>query len=469
MSRVSFPALVVAGWLILAGPARAQDASLVRAAGTPPQRAVSVVVAPPGRLCQELVQQFSGAPGARGDLRDRCTELVVAADNPSIQSQVQAGLQAMAPEEVPTQGTVSLEMSTLQTALVRDRLEELRGGANGLAVGGMTVDVRKPRIPGQLVASLSPGVVLAAQAQEAPESFPRFGVFLNGTLGFTDKDATTREAGFDSTSVAVTGGIDYRIMPNLIVGLSLGYTSIDTDLTAPSGRSLDSDAYSASLYGTYYVFSAFYVDATVSGGLTSLDSKRAIQYSIPAVSGGTTTVDQTATGETDGTFYSLGASAGYDFTIRGFTLSPFGRVIYTRTETDGYRESIPGSDPGFGLPLDVDAQDVDSLLTILGAQVVYPIVTRHAVLAPLVRFEWAHEFLNDSRPIRSQFQEDPTPDERTTIQFDTDSPDQDFFTLGAGVSATFRGGISAFALYETVLGLRDVTSHRVTAGVRYAF
>jgi outer membrane lipase/esterase len=438
----------------------------VRAAGTPPQRAVSVVVAPPGRLCQELVQQFSGATGARGDLRDRCTELVVAADNPSLQSQVQAGLQAMAPEEVPTQGTVSLEMSTLQTALVRDRLEELRGGANGLAVGGMTVDVRKPRVPGQLVASLSPSVVLAAQAQEAPESFPRFGIFLNGTLGFTDKDTTAREAGFDSTSVAVTGGVDYRIMPNLIVGLSLGYTSIDTDLSAPSGHSLDSDAYSASLYGTYYVSTAFYVDATVSGGLTSLDSRRGIQYSIPAVSGGTTTVDQTAT---DGTFYSLGASAGYDFTFGGFTLSPFGRVIYTRTETDAYRETIPGSDTGFGLPLDVAGQDVDSLLTILGAQVVYPIVTRHAVLAPLVRFEWAHEFLNDQRQISSQFQEDPTPDERTTIQFDTDSPDQDFFTLGAGVSATFRGGISAFALYETVLGFRDVTSHRVTAGVRYAF
>jgi outer membrane autotransporter protein len=360
-------------------------------------------------------------------------------------------------------------MSTLQAVLVRDRLEALRAGANGLAVGGVTLDVRKPGVPGELVASLSPGVVLAAQAQEAPESFPRFGVFLNGTLGFTDKDTTAREAGFDSTSVAVTGGIDYRIMPNLIVGLSLGYTSIDTDLTAPSGRSLDSDAYSASLYGTYYVFSAFYVDATVSGGLTSLDSKRAIQYSIPAINGGTTTVDQTATGETDGAFYSLGASAGYDFTIWGFTLSPFGRVFYTRTETDGYRESIPGSDPGFGLPLDVASQDVDSLLTILGAQVVYPIVTRHAVLAPYVRFEWAHEFLNDRRPISSQFQQDPTPDEQTTIQFDTDSPDQDFFTLAFGLSATFRGGISAFALYETVLGLRDVTSHRVTAGVRYAF
>jgi outer membrane autotransporter protein len=353
-------------------------------------------------------------------------------------------------------------MSTSQALLVRDRLEALRRGENGLT------ELRKPGVPSQLVASMSPGVVLAAQAQEEPESFPRFGVFLNGTLGFTDKDATTREAGFDSTSVTVTGGVDYRFTPSLIVGLSLGYTSVDTDLSA-SGGSLDSDAFSVSLYGTYYVSTAFYVDATVTGGWTSLDSRRAIQYAIPAVNGGVTTVDQTATGETDGNFYSLGASAGYDFTVKGFILTPLGRVFYTRTETDGYRETIPGSDPGFGLPLDVASQDLDSLVTILGAQVLYPFVTRHAVLVPLVRFEWAHEFLNERRPISSQFEEDPTPNERKTIQYDTDSPDRDFFNLAFGLSATFRGGISAFALYETVLGLRDVTSHRVTAGIRYAF
>ncbi len=189
-----------------------------------------------------------------------------AANNPSLTGPVQAGLQAMAPNDVPTQGTVSLEMSALQYALVSDRLVALRGGAKGVSVEGLALDTRKPGVPGQQVASLSPGVMLASASaeQQAPEPFPRFGVFLNGTLGFTDKDATTRESGFDSTSVAVTGGVDYRITPELIVGLSLGYTYIDTDLSS-SGGSVDSDGYSASLYGTYYVTSAFYVDATVTG------------------------------------------------------------------------------------------------------------------------------------------------------------------------------------------------------------
>jgi hypothetical protein len=37
------------------------------------------------------------------------------------------------------------------------------------------------------------------------------------------------------------------------------------------------------------------------------------------------------------------------------------------------------------------------------------------------------------------------------------------------VSAVFSRGISAFVNYETALGLRDVTHHGFTGGVRFEF
>jgi outer membrane autotransporter protein len=117
------------------------------------------------------------------------------------------------------------------------------------------------------------------------------------------------------------------------------------------------------------------------------------------------------------------------------------------------------------LALKVRGQDVDSLTTALGGQVSYAISTALGVLLPQLRVEWEHEFLNDSRTIRATFVEDPT-DAQREIQVRTDAPDRDYCNLGAGLSMTFRGGTSAFAYYETVLGLADVTIHNFTLGVR---
>jgi len=86
-----------------------------------------------------------------------------------------------------------------------------------------------------------------------------------------------------------------------------------------------------------------------------------------------------------------------------------------------------------------------------------------------VRVEWNHEFLNDARSIKARFVQDPNPSVPTTITWTSDKPDRDFYNVGAGVSATFGHGLSAFVFYETVLDLRDVTAHRVVGGLRMTF
>jgi outer membrane autotransporter protein len=159
----------------------------------------------------------------------------------------------------------------------------------------------------------------------------------------------------------------------------------------------------------------------------------------------------------------LSFGTGYDFSTGGFTFGPFARVNYIMVDIDGYREEIDNTDPGFGLVLEFESQDVESLTSVVGAQASYAISTGLGVLLPQVRFEWEHEFKDESRTITARFVADPT---RTPIEYVTDNPDRDFFNVGVGLSAIFRVGLSAFVHYETVLGLEDVTVHDIVLGVR---
>jgi len=181
---------------------------------------------------------------------------------------------------------------------------------------------------------------------------------------------------------------------------------------------------------------------------------------------GTTTVNQAAQGDTHGDQYAFSVGAGYDWNIQGVTITPFERLEYTKLHVDGFQEDMSNTANGFGLALAFEGQNVESLVNVLGAQASYAISTGIGVLLPQVRFEWRHEFKDDARTLTARFVNDPA---RTPLGLVTDNPDRDFFNLGVGLSATFRGGIAAFVSYETVLGLAQITAHNVVWGVRFEF
>lgn len=443
----------------------------------PPQQAFGqayAVVCP--RLSQEPLPE--SGPGT-AELLSSCATIVGAA-NPELNgamdldANVDIALRQTAAEEVATQGTNFVETSN---DTIGARLAALRRGATGISLQRFALQVDDHTLPGTLVASLLPYVADAkAESAAIPALVRRLGLFANGTFSFGNRDETSREAGFDFETLGVTLGVDYRVTNNVVLGVAFGYISADADLDA-SGGSVDTQGVTASLYGTYYLANAFYVDGIASAGWNDYDVDRTIRYSLPSTdingipTGGTTTVDQTATADTDGTQYALSVGAGYDFTRGGLTFGPFVRVNYLRLDIDGYREEIDNTQPGFGLALDIDDQDVESLTTVLGGQASFAISVPWGVILPQVRLTWEHEFKNDSRTLTAKFVDDPGGDPnadggRTPIRFATDKPDRNFVNLGVGLSAVFARGRSAFLLYETVLGLDDVTAHNIVLGIR---
>jgi uncharacterized protein YhjY with autotransporter beta-barrel domain len=467
---------------------------------TPPQSAVGGAI---DILCPQLNQLSPRPTGSTGDLADRCTELKITV--PSDPDAVRDPLLQMTTKEVSGQGTTSVELSTVQFTNIGARISALRRGARGVSLLGIALHEPEKRPLNPMIASLWPGqeratvgdadTLKAFSRFEAGSSgtssqpmlaqglsagpggsaggnpFGRLGIFVNGTFGFGDKDTTSREAGFDFDTYGVTGGVDYRFTDNFILGLAFGYTNSDADFASARGN-MDADAYTFSAFGTYYV-GGLYVDGIFSYDWNNFDSTRNIVYTIPntvqsggVVPGRPTTVNQTARGETDGTQYSFSLGTGYDFTARGFSVGPYGRLSYLKADIDAFQESIATSNPGFGLALAINEQDVESLTWALGGQASYALSTGFGVLIPQVRFEWEHEFLDNQRTITARFASDPL---NTPIFLETDNPDRDYFNLGAGMSAVFQRGVSAFAYYETVLALRDVTAHRITLGIRLAF
>lgn len=361
-------------------------------------------------------------------------------------------LDGLAPEEVAAQGRSSVVTVRQQIGNVGDRMQQLRGGlAGGFDVSGLALNVDGQMVPVALIAG-----ALGGAAGDLADS-GRLGVFINGSGVFGDRRGTSNETGLDYRSLGLTAGVDYRFTPNTVGGVALGLTRSDTDFKDDSGG-VDVDGYSVSLYGMHYTPQQFYIDGILTLGRNEYDTVRTV-FSGP---GG-----QRATSKPKGNEVGLGISGGYDFVGGARTISLLAGIDYIRGRIDAFEErpSSPGA-AGAGSLLAIERQTVESLTTELAVQMTYAYPWRAGVLLPTVRLGLENEHKGDSRSINARFVHDPT---ATRFSVTTDDPDRTYFNLGAGLSAQFTRGRSAFLFVETVEGKSGVNEQRVDLGFRIEF
>lgn len=443
------------------------------------------------QLCPALKKVNTSNPGiltaAEKDVLSRCGEVKLApGQNFEQLSQAQRNtLNNMTSDESAVMGTSTVELSGAQNAAILGRLSVVRnksigGVALSPAPAGETKDTSAPAFSSPVVVQHSPtdyteySVVDQVTGYQMEFSrmndYGKWGAFLTGSYGTGDKDATSREPGFDFDSWSFVGGVDYRFSDSFVLGGALSYAVTDSSVDK-NGGDVDLDGFGFSAYGTYYV-GKFYLDFLAGLATKEFDIGRNVQYAVPANTGGTTVVNQTFGADTDATDVSLSVGGGYDMTFGGTSVTPFGQLAYMKSDIDGYTESLQdaNADPGLGLALEVQDQEVKSFTSSLGVQVAHAFNTDSGVITPYLRGDWKHEFENDSRNIiakfatvRSEF------DELNTIIIPTDGPDRDYFTLGAGISGVFPGGYQCFLDYSTTLGYDNLTVHRLVAGLRFEF
>lgn len=290
----------------------------------------------------------------------------------------------------------------------------------------------------------------------------KFSAFVNGVGGVGDIKGNAQENAADFNNAGVIVGADYRINDHFLAGLAGGYTNVKSDYipnTNVAGGGINADVFNVSLFSSYDI-NDFYVDGSFSYGWSDYDVKRRVvilSNNLTSTGG----ANRTATSNPNGDQYSTALGLGYNFHRAALIMSPFARVNYFHGQIDRYSEQ-----GAFGLNLDVDKQNFESLQSSAGAQISYALSESFGVITPQASFSYNHEFLNDSRNITAKYSADPN---GFTLNAITSNPDRNYFIFTTGVSSVLQGGVQMFFNYQTLLGYDRVTSHGFTGGMRLEF
>ena len=393
--------------------------------------------------------------GVTGEGVDNLREACLALENADDATQANA-IRQLTPKQGPAQGTSSVETNKRQFDNITSRMAALRSGATGLSVAGLNLQYQQLSLPGSLFTADSDTPSGGSAGSEDTLLIGKLGIFINGSVSFGGKDSSANELGFDVDTKGLTVGVDYRFTDKFVVGGAVGYANNETDFDSNRG-SMDMDGYTLSVYSTYYHDENSYLDAIGSVGWSDFNNRRAVDIGIVTIP------VAEVNGDTKGQKVAFSIGGGYDFYHKGLSFGPVARFNYINTDIDSYAES---SSTGF--EFDYDSQDVESLTSMLGGQLSYAISTSNGIFTPQLLFEWAHEFKDDSRFITARFLYDAS---STPLPFNlaTDDPERDYFNLGAGLSATFAEGKSAFIFYETNLQREDINLDTISAGLRLTF
>lgn len=414
-------------------------------------------------LCQSIATapadvsaSFSAGTMALGT---RCAELVQTADpndNTGLPAelnlgiapdQVRAALQQVVPEETEIIGAGVTDTSHDQMTNISSRLQYLRTGTSILAVSGF-------HFSGASLAGGAAGV----------DGYSRWGLFVNGTYGNGDKDDTFNEAGFDYDAYGVTAGVDYRFNEAFVAGVAVGFSNSDVEIDNNAGDT-NTDGVNGTLYGMYYAES-FYFEGTLTLGSFEYENQRSINYGA-----GNMQVMADVDSDTDGDQFGWSLGAGYTNYTDNLNYSLFGRLEGIDADIDAYDELGSGPNPEWAMH--IDDQEIESVQAVFGAQLAFALSQSFGVFQPYASAEWHYEFEDDERNITANYLDDPffasTGDKSFTVQLTSDKPDEDFFLVSVGATVLLKGGNQFFLNYDTILGLDDVSSQAITAGVRFEF
>jgi outer membrane autotransporter protein len=330
----------------------------------------------------------------------------------------------------------------VQTANLERRLVDLRQGSHGFSSSGFTINGTAPSFSDGLSGpSGSEGKTGPSVLAPIPEN--RWGFFATGLGEFTDVSTADGARGFNLRTGGVTLGVDYRISSNFAIGLIGGYAHTGIDLAG--NGSIDVDGGTGGLYATAFG-NGFYVDTSVSGGVSNYDTHR------PALLG-------TANGSTDGGNLNVLAAGGYDWTQGALTIGPIASFQYTYVSLNSFTEN------GSLAPLRFADQSVDSIRTALGIKASYDLKIGGVLIRPEIRASWQHEYDDTAYSIVASFANG------AGNSFNVVGPKigRDSLLIGAGVAVLWNDRISTYAYYDGELARTNYDSQSVSAGIRITF
>lgn len=185
------------------------------------------------------------------------------------------------------------------------------GGASGSSVSGYasTSAMKQPQV---LMAYGEDGQAVSTEYREQSE----WNAWLRGeATGFADGGDTV----LDGWSVVMSGGVDYRLAENVIIGLLFGYESAELDFDADAS-SFEGQGPTLGIYAGYQISEGLIFDITVAHSWLDYDIKSG-----------------TATGEFDASRWLFAANlVGTIHVNDRVTIEPGVRIVYAIEDQDAF-------------------------------------------------------------------------------------------------------------------------------------
>ncbi len=327
-------------------------------------------------------------------------------------------------------------------AMVSDRSNGLGSGSCGLAGDGWCFNKFAANEPG------ATQVMTDAPPQD-PFAWLRTGVRKEGETAvwgraigaFGETDGYAGSLGTEFRTGGAIAGIDHVFSPTMMAGLAAQWTTTDVDFNGrPDNAQVDS--FEAGAYMSYGD-TRLYLNANASVIWHDIEVSRF-------------TPSGNAFGSYDGLTYSAFAEVGKTFETQDMRIQPFLALSYSHLETNDYSET------GTGTKLNISGSEFDSLKSMVGARVGFPIdLDSGRKMVPEFRLAWAHEFMDDQASFVATVQgQPPVPSVVRGEKFSRDT-----LVVGGGITVPLSDSTSVFVDYDGGLN-NDITTHTVSAGIR---
>ncbi|MBI3271751.1 MAG: autotransporter outer membrane beta-barrel domain-containing protein [Planctomycetes bacterium] len=267
---------------------------------------------------------------------------------------------------------------------------------------------------------------------------PKLSVWVSGFGQFEDfDDRPEAEGGAKASTEGLTGGVDYRVTDDALIGLTVGGAFTDINGGGAAGNA-DYDTWSIGLYGGH-TFGPAFVQALLAYSHHDIDTDRPVRFG---------TIFRSTEGNHGADEFDGHTEVGYDFDFEGARLQPSVGLAFVNLDEESFTET--GADV---LNLDIDAKNTQSLRSGLGLRLAIPLDYETAHIIPELLLRWEHEFLGDDRTTSGSFPGIADSGFRVQgIHVESDAA-----VLGFGIAAELSRTIHIAATYEGRFGEVEVS------------
>ncbi|HXP97092.1 MAG TPA: autotransporter outer membrane beta-barrel domain-containing protein, partial [Telmatospirillum sp.] len=241
-------------------------------------------------------------------------------------------------------------------------------------------------------------------------------------------------------------GVDYKVNPQLRIGMAFGAGNTSFSLNNDGGRG-SVDQTQAALYADYD-WGAAYLAGQL--GVAYGDGRVRRDVSLPGL-------PAVATGHATDTQALSSVEAGYRLAMPGHvTLTPFAGLSFDTVRQNGLTESGAGA-----LALTVKGGTTNSAKSQLGTRLDGTVPVAGTALATDLSIGWAREYASGARTATVAFSADPA----ASFQVDGARSKRDSAVLGAGLALPLSAETSVYLRYDGSLD-GSSSSHALSGGFR---